>query len=213
MQKIQKVLFAVGDLYLTGMAEATDYADTVKALHARLREEVHAGKSKYHSNDVLGLFTGKRFDEVWLSLLSDQPLLSAYSHAMSTLATQHWRQGTDNASRVTWCVSVCNQYFKHQGDLHNLLLKDLRRREHNVSTLVSPLHLPLTAEQVKEIIEEWKGKKLKMLDVGSCYNPFLDYKEFDVTAIDIAPAYKVFSHIQYRAAAATVCVSIECGEV
>lgn len=116
---------------------------------------------------------------------------------MSTLAIQHWRQNNENASRVTWCVSVCDQYFRHQGDLHNLLLKDLRRREHNVPTLVSPPHLPPTSEEVNKTIEEWKGKELKMLDVGSSYNPFLDYKQFDVTAIDIAPAHKVFTHMHY----------------
>ena len=36
-----------------------------------------------------------------------------------------------------------------------------------------------------------ENKKLNLLDVGSCYNPFQKYKEYDVLAIDIAPATDV----------------------
>lgn len=31
-------------------------------------------------------------------------------------------------------------------------------------------------------------EKVKLLDVGSCYNPFSVFEDFDVTAVDIAPA-------------------------
>lgn len=110
---------------------------------------------------------------------------------MSTLATQHWGQGEGDGSRVAWCVSVCDNYFKCQGDLHTLLLKDMRRREHGMPTLVSPGHLPPTEESVGKILDKWKDRKLKMLDVGSCYNPFLAYTQFEVSAIDIAPAHEV----------------------
>lgn len=115
----------------------------------------------------------------------------SYSHAMSTLATRHWERGEEDSSRVSWCVSVCDSYFKHEGDLYNLLVKDLRRREHAMPTLVSHEHLPPTAVGVSEILDEWKDRKLRMLDVGSCYNPFLGYTQLEVTAIDIAPAHKV----------------------
>ncbi|XP_046750572.1 S-adenosylmethionine sensor upstream of mTORC1 [Diprion similis] len=33
-----------------------------------------------------------------------------------------------------------------------------------------------------------EGSKVKLLDVGSCYNPFADVNFFDVTAIDLAPS-------------------------
>lgn len=33
--------------------------------------------------------------------------------------------------------------------------------------------------------------KLKLLDVGSCYDPFRSFNEFDTTAIDISPANEV----------------------
>ena len=139
------------------------------------------------------LILGHDLHQVWSRLLSDKSSLQQYSHAMRTLATEHWPQGSEDASRVAWCVSMCEQYFSEQGYLHTLLLKDLRRQSHNMPTLVSPQHLPLTALGVVATVEEWKGRKVQLLDVGSCYNPFGSFPQFEVTAIDIAPAHKVCS--------------------
>jgi hypothetical protein len=52
--------------------------------------------------------------------------------------------------------------------------------------------LPASPDQVVGVVEGWKGgKALRLLDVGSCYNPFQFFSQFQVTAIDIAPADKV----------------------
>lgn len=114
---------------------------------------------------------------------------------MSTLATGSWEaQSSKGASRIQWCVRVCEEYFAYQGTLHKLLCKDLRRREHDMPTFIPLPLLPHSLEEVNKVVEEWNGgKTLRLLDVGSCYNPFHQYTQFQVTAIDIAPADKVRS--------------------
>ena len=39
--------------------------------------------------------------------------------------------------------------------------------------------------------------KIRLLDVGSCYNPFLEFEEFLAIGVDISPATEV-SHSQVR---------------
>lgn len=136
---------------------------------------------------------GHDFEHVWLKLLSDGATLSTYSSAMSSLATGCWEEeGGQAGSRITWCVHVCKEYCQHQGALHKLLLKDLRRRSHGKPTLVPLALLPATVDQVAEKVHKWSSARtLRLLDVGSCYNPFLSHAQFEVTAIDIAPANEV----------------------
>lgn len=136
--------------------------------------------------------TGHGFREVWSKLLADDSSLRAYSHAMSTLATSHWGE---EASRISWCVQVCAEYFAPQGALQKLLLKDMRRKDHAMPTLVPLSLLPCKENGVIEVVGKWKERTLTVLDVGSCYNPFLNYDQFQVTAIDIAPANEVILHL------------------
>ena len=73
-----------------------------------------------------------------------------------------------------------------------LLAKDLKRKSHDMPTLIPLSVLPATIEEVVEIVKKWNnGDVLNLLDVGSCYNPFQSYTQFQVTALDIAPADKV----------------------
>ena len=138
-------------------------------------------------------FAGHNVEEVWCKLLADKPSLEAYSHAMRTLAVGSWEEnGVRQASRIQWCVQVCSEYFKQHGALHTLLLKDLKRRNHDMPTIVPLPLLPSSLEGVIEIVENYSCRMtLNLLDVGSCYNPFRHYSQFQVTAIDIAPADEV----------------------
>ena len=129
------------------------------------------------------------FKDVWSKLLSDQATLATYSSAMSSLATGCWERDGE-ASRIAWCVKVCKEYGGPEGALRKLLLKDLRRKSHSMPTVVPQALLPGTVVDVEQ--EVWNDTQiLRLLDVGSCYNPFLNHKQFEVTAIDIAPARQV----------------------
>lgn len=39
--------------------------------------------------------------------------------------------------------------------------------------------------------------RIRLLDVGSCYNPFSSFAEFEVTAIDIAPAHETVKYCDF----------------
>ena len=124
-------------------------------------------------------------EEVWSKHLQDEDGLKQYARTMQSLATGQWAE--QGSGRITWCVGACEEYFVG-GVLSNQLYKDLRRLEHNMCTLVPPALLPNSDADVPKMIEEFQRKKWTLLDVGSCYNPFSEFDQFDVTAIDIAPA-------------------------
>lgn len=110
---------------------------------------------------------------------------------MRSLAIGPWQQARDKeGNRIAWCVDVCEEYFA-RGTLAKLLLKDLRRTVHQMPTLVPLDILPKTEEDVSHLAQCFNSRKLFLLDVGSCYNPFKKFPQFEVTAIDIAPADKV----------------------
>lgn len=156
------------------MAEQKSPSAVIKAQHERLRRETQLGNEK----------------EVWSRLLASKSCLEEYSSAMRELASGAWvREG--EASRVAWCVKTSEDYFTVNGLLHKLLLKDLRRRAHSMPTIIPHTFLPSTEEEVETHVAQWQNRKYSLLDVGSCYNPFLSYRQFDVTALDIAPAHKV----------------------
>lgn len=50
---------------------------------------------------------------------------------------------------------------------------------------------PPSPEGVEVLVGGWREKAWRLLDVGSCYNPFSQWPLFEVTAVDIAPAVEV----------------------
>ena len=110
---------------------------------------------------------------------------------MCLLATGPWANKPDECDRILWCVTKCDEYFKGDG-LQTLLLKDLRRRDHTMPTILPLSLLPVSEGGVADIVRCFNARKWSLLDVGSCYNPFVQFPQFDVTAIDIAPANQVY---------------------
>lgn len=125
---------------------------------------------------------------MWREHLADRESLQKYSTTMHSLAKGPWAK--HGGGRVKWCVDACEEYFLGS-TLKKLLQKDLKRLEHNMATLVPLDLLPSSLMAVEEVVEGFRRRRLEMLDAGSCYNPFLEYPQFNVTAIDIAPAVEV----------------------
>nr|SVE93945.1 EOG090X0FUY [Scapholeberis mucronata] len=109
-------------------------------------------------------------ESVWLKHCQNLPSLKQYSKAMHMLATEYWehlRTADPNTSRINWTWSYLIHYF-HSGGL-------VKER--------SKSKLKLNWENTS-----FRGPKIKVLDVGSCYNPFEEYTELDVLPIDLCPA-------------------------
>ena len=102
-------------------------------------------------------------EEVWAEHLGKEALLQEYARCMQELATEHWTDDTES-SRITWTRSQVTSYFRAGGREreHSRDFKFARRKE--VSWNVPS--------------QSQSSKRLRVLDVGSCYNPFRQFEEF-----------------------------------
>ncbi len=139
---------------------------------------------------VFVIYIGGQYTEIWSKHLTDSDTLCRYSSAMQSLATGPWKK-KHASSRIIWCTDTIREYFPDCRLVH-LLEKDLKRFEYGNPTLVEPTLLPKSQEEIITIAHEFNRRpQLNVLDVGSCYNPFKEYTDYNVTAIDIAPATEV----------------------
>lgn len=146
----------------------------IKSLHSTLRQKTKKLGAK----------------RAWQDHLQAKSKLQSYAKAMKDLAVNHWevnnrKQKEANSkaqqrSRIEWTVNYCREYF-----LSEDLITKIRQRE---LRLLDELKIDCT--EINRLIAERKVpvEKIKLLDVGSCYNPFNPFPEFNVTAVDIAPA-------------------------
>lgn len=131
--------------------------------------------------------------KAWQDHLLAKQKLKSYAAAMKELAINHWepndRQATTSnknnekqcqqRSRILWTVNYCTEYFLKCDVIAKLQQRELR--------ILAELEMEV-GELQKSLFSGSQNKKIKLLDVGSCYNPFAAYSELDVTAVDIAPA-------------------------
>ncbi|CAG9861042.1 unnamed protein product [Phyllotreta striolata] len=110
-------------------------------------------------------------NEAWKNHCTNKETLDKYSLAMKELATKYWKNPSSN-SRISWVHEACINYFER--DMFIARNKELE--------IADKLNICINTKY-----DDFTGK-WKMLDVGSCYNPFKQFIEFNVTAIDISPA-------------------------
>lgn len=98
---------------------------------------------------------------------------------MQQLATEFWEINNGNRielCRIQWVVDKCDAYF-NKGGLKQAFEKEAKLSERYLN---KPMKLCESLEQSVSL--------LKLLDVGSCYNPFARFSIFEVTALDLMPA-------------------------
>ncbi|XP_043981327.1 S-adenosylmethionine sensor upstream of mTORC1 isoform X1 [Gambusia affinis] len=119
------------------------------------------------------------FNKIWREHCEDEQTLSEYAVAMKNLADNHWTQKCEGEGRIEWCRSVCQEYFL-DGGMKRMLEKDEKSAAH-ASGLSGQAHgaVPSSISQ---------PGKIRLLDVGSCFNPFLKFDDFLTVGIDIVPA-------------------------
>ncbi|XP_028667037.2 S-adenosylmethionine sensor upstream of mTORC1 [Erpetoichthys calabaricus] len=125
------------------------------------------------------------FDKIWREHCKDEETLSEYALAMKNLADHHWSKKCEGEGRIEWCRSVCQEYFGN-GGMKKMLEKDEKSAHHaiTVTTKLTP-QVTLTSDSPRSV---HLSGKLRLLDVGSCFNPFLKFDEFLTVGIDIVPA-------------------------
>lgn len=121
---------------------------------------------------------------------------------MHQLAIENWQLSEDaqKGNRINWCKNIILEFYFNCG-LENILSKDARRLYHQ--NLESGKEIKLSNKEVfvSDLINKQmetmrksftKGNKIKLLDVGSCYDPFTEFSDiFETTAVDLYPATKV----------------------
>ncbi|KAG8580805.1 hypothetical protein GDO81_007421 [Engystomops pustulosus] len=131
------------------------------------------------------------FDKIWKEHCKDEEKLCEYAVAMKNLADNHWAKKCEGEGRIQWCLGVCQEYF-FNGGKRKAIEKDARRAAlHNPAP---PGSNPLLAPgfDVSDVCAANHSfhlpGKVRLLDVGSCYNPFMKYEDILAVGIDIVPA-------------------------
>ena len=103
-------------------------------------------------------------EEVWAEHLAKEALLQEYARSMQELATEHWTDATEESSRINWTRGQIISYFRAGGreHQHGRDFKFARKKGVN-------WEIPSQSQS---------RQRLRVLDVGSCYNPFSQFEEF-----------------------------------
>lgn len=128
-------------------------------------------------------------DQVWREHLQNEDLLRRYAVAMHTLATCYWDKTMEvsckkDNSRIEWVVNSCREYF-----FRSRLLNMFRDKDDKVMKALD--------ENFNYQHHPYEISRVRLLDVGSCYNPFSEFADFEVTAIDIAPAHESVKYCDF----------------
>lgn len=148
-------------------SEQISLSDFIKKVHKDLRSEY------------------KQYGEsAWTQHCENDKTLETYSQNMRELST-HWNQNSASAkheNRIAWTVTETLDYF-------NTRIITLRKKEEMILNIAlnENLHIPEAVPLFRRLNAD--PTKYRLLDVGSCFNPFHTYAEhFEVTAVDIAPS-------------------------
>lgn len=138
---------------------------------AQLLKDVHSSLRK--------LSNKYGHDVAWTKHCSEEETLKQYANAMKLLGSQHWEKNAADprksaTSRISWVVDYCSKYY-FSGGLSNSRQKELK--------IADKLNTPCSIDTFPTV-----NKTLKVLDVGSCYNPFRLYPFMEVLPIDLYPA-------------------------
>lgn len=124
------------------------------------------------------------FDKIWREHCEDEQTLSEYANAMKNLADNHWTKKCEGEGRIDWCRSVCQGYFL-DGGMKKMIEKDGK----SAAAALGLTGAAVNAQNHSPVLSlSSPFGKMRLLDVGSCFNPFLKFDEFLTVGIDIVPA-------------------------
>lgn len=136
---------------------------------AQFLKEVHSSLRRQSAT--------KGTKEAWNEHCKQNAVLEKYAKCMERLATEYWdinstKQNSAAVSRIKWTAHVCYEYFHQKTYLF-----------HKAKEAVIANKMYVTLD-----LDELFSEPIRLIDVGSCYNPFKCYSFMDVFAIDLCPA-------------------------
>ncbi len=123
----------------------------------------------------------------WRNVTEDFSSLQAYSNAATAMGNRRWVKESND-----WMVQFALAFFRHGNAFkHFLKLNNIptkQKVDHPYQHLARDLMVPDNPDRVGD---SGDYRKIKVLDVGSCYNPLAKSNQrhnFDITALDLYPA-------------------------
>jgi hypothetical protein len=160
-----------------------DLANIIKGTHAYLRLKVQKIVSEVPSSEIESKLIDTWNEHAKIVMSSTQ---KSYASAMGTLARQVWEQDSStedkSQSRIDWIKRHMDKYF-----LENDRQRFEERLQRKFSRLTDP-NSTASSSTISDSIPRSLGDKVRVLDVGSCYNPFAKFSNYQVIAIDLSPA-------------------------
>jgi 25S rRNA (adenine2142-N1)-methyltransferase len=160
-----------------------ELANVIKGTHAELRLKVQKVLKESPSSFEIE----KIEDDIWAKhaqdvMSSDQ---KSYASAMGTLAREIWEAENDvtvtSQSRIDWIKRHLDKYFYENA--HKRFKERMERKLHYLND--DQLHPD--AVKVEKACPDFV-EKIRVLDVGSCYNPLARFSSYQVVALDLSPA-------------------------
>ena len=105
----------------------------------------------------------------WEETVAEEANLREYAEAATAMGNKTWV-----AKGNQWMLNMCRDFFKG-----GYALRKYRRSLHRRGQSVD--------QDFKDDLDQLEGRDVRLLDVGSCYNPFLGTPGFQVTALDLCP--------------------------
>ncbi len=161
-----------------GLCSNVDPAALVKSVHADLRRRCQERRRNREARDCGRLsnqVSDDDIDKVWQEHVQDSVKLKEYAKAMRTLATTKWIKDEEEADRISWLSTTIERYF-FDDDVHSLkkdsdrIIRKVCRRAGKSESV----HLP-------------NVDRVRVLDVGSCFDPFGTRPQFETLAVDLCP--------------------------
>jgi hypothetical protein len=197
---------AVGDSDSAKGADCrkSDGSPAAQVADNRCAEAVYV--SNYHRTLMTrwraGLEGELDIDQAWEECLGDAAGLEKYAQSMKALGGRWLAQSqAEVPSRVGWCIDMV-ELFCSGGGLVSALQKAQKReffvaqgRKMNTAEVTAALQH--AASRRDRLLDESRPGcdtcgcvRLRVLDVGSCYDPFFAYRrdKWDITAMDLCPA-------------------------
>ena len=121
----------------------------------------------------------------WIENVTNDETLEIYASSAELMGSKDWMiAGTE------WMKNISlNFYYNKLGiKYYNKIIKTLQNNsksnnnnDNNNNCNDSYRQNPMTCLKATD-------EKIKLLDIGSCFNPFKEFNEFEVTAVDLCPS-------------------------
>ena len=120
----------------------------------------------------------------WKTSVSDYSTLQAYADAANRMGEKDWVIRGNN-----WMKEMAINFFL-KGYAKSSYVKSIKKGHYEKNKrAISKEDLDILLQPLRNLTENiLKGNELiRVIDVGSCYNPFANVEEFDVIALDLCP--------------------------